>query len=64
MTTLEKEKIKDLQYKLHYKKGIFASEWIELIELRKKLLIEQGENPKHYNLDSKFCSKKIHYINQ
>ena len=42
-------------------KGLTFQEWEIMIELRKKNLIERGENPDHWNLGSRNCSKKLVY---
>jgi hypothetical protein len=42
-------------------KGLTPQEWELMVELRRKNLIERGENPNHWNLGSRNCSKKLVY---
>ena len=58
MTDLEIKRKSELERRLTYGRGIFSSEWPVLIGLRKKALIERGENPNDYNLDGRCCTKK------
>lgn len=61
MTNLEIQRKQKLENEITYGRGILTSEWSELIELRKKLIIQNGGNPNHYNLDDRYCSKKLIY---
>ena len=60
MTNSEKNNWKKLEKKL-YGRGLTFNDWDKLVALRTKHLIARGENPKHWNLDSKNFSKKLHY---
>ena len=59
MTRAEQQRLRKLQNNLTYGRGIFISDWPELIELRRKDLISRNENPEDYDLESRFLSKKI-----
>ena len=60
MTNSEKNNWKKLETKLD-RRGLTFGEWDELVPLRIKSLIVRGENPEHWELNSKCFSKKLHY---
>lgn len=60
MTAKEISKKQKLESQLNFR-GIYQSDWPELIELRSKSLIEEGENPDHFNLGSRYCERKLIY---
>lgn len=61
MTVEETKRKTQLENKIAYGGGIYQSEWSELIELRKKLITLNGENPNDFNLDSRNCTRKAIY---
>ena len=58
MTDTEIKRAKKLEKSLAYGRGIYTSEWDELIILRAKKLKLEGLNPDDYNLDDRYCSRK------
>jgi len=44
---------------LTYGRGIFLSDWPELIDLRRRDLISKNEDPDQYDLESLHVKKKI-----
>ena len=60
MNNQEKQLHRKLESQLS-KRGLFLSQWEVLENLRRKNLIEQGENPEHYNIGDKYCSKKLQF---
>ena len=60
MNNQEKQLHRKLESQLS-SRGLLVSQWEVLERLRRKSLIEQGENPAHYNLGDKYCSKKIQF---
>ena len=58
MTDTEIKRAKKLEKSLAYGRGIYISEWDELIMLRTKKLILEGLNPDDYNLGDRYCSRK------
>ena len=63
MTDSERQTLKFAENNLHYGKGISSEEWDILIKLRKKSLIERGENPLHYEVGGRNCEKKVAFRN-
>lgn len=59
MTKFENEQYRKLERKLY--RGLTFSEWEVLIPLRTKFLIAKGENPAHWDLNSRHLSRKLHY---
>lgn len=57
MTNQEKQLHRKLENQLS-SRGIFVDQWEDLENLRRKSLIERGENPDHWNLGDRYCSKK------
>ena len=60
MTQSEKTQWLQMSNKLQWK-GLTFQEWEVMVELRKKHLISRGENPDHWDLGSRNCSKKLVY---
>ena len=60
MNSQEKQLHRKLESQLS-SRGLLVSQWEVLESLRRKNLIEQGENPEHYNLGDRFCSKKLKF---
>lgn len=58
MTRAEKHRMNKLQNNLTHGRGIFLEVWPEFIELRRKYLIKQGENPEDYHLAERHLIKK------
>ena len=61
MSEKEIKRKRQLEDKIAYGSGIYQSEWGELIELRKKMIIRNGDNPDNYHLDSRNCVRKLNY---
>ena len=60
MTQLENKKLEKIANKLQ-NEGLSVKEWKIIIELRKKRLISRGENPAHWWLELRRCSKKAEF---
>jgi|DEB0MinimDraft_10_1074344.scaffolds.fasta_scaffold91288_2 hypothetical protein len=61
MTNEQKIQQRKLEKQIHYGRGITPQQWDVLIELRKIDLTARGLNPNHFNLDSRYCEKKLSY---
>jgi len=59
LTTAERQRLRKLQNNLTYGRGIFLSDWPELIDLRRRDLISKNEDPDQYDLESLHVKKKI-----
>jgi len=60
MNNQEKQLHRKLESQLS-SRGLLLDQWETLESLRRKNLIEQGENPEHYNLGDRYCSKKTQF---
>ena len=58
LNEMRKERQIKLEKKLHYGRGLTYKEWDELVELRIEWLIEKGENPDNYYIDSPSMKKR------
>lgn len=58
MTEQEIKREKQLETSLSYGRGISPQAWKELIELRKKSLIQRGEDPDDFDLGSRYLMRK------